>query len=70
MSPRAQIPAIAALITWLTFLAIAGSSRMSGPVIWVITETHGVHLDDLFVLAAWALCMAWCWAQWRRAPRK
>ncbi|WP_157537774.1 hypothetical protein [Nocardioides sp. Root190] len=50
-------------------MAVAGSSRISGPVIWVVTETHGLHLDDLVVLAAWAICMAWCWQLWRRPTR-
>lgn len=66
MSDRVQVSVLAALITWITVQALAGSSALSGPVIMRLTIDHGVHLDDVAVLAAWLVCMAWCWRRWRR----
>lgn len=66
MAPRVQVTVVAVLISAMAFLAVAGSSRFSGPVVGVITTSHGVHVSDLLVLAAWSVCMAWCWRQWRR----
>ncbi|TQK71234.1 MULTISPECIES: hypothetical protein [unclassified Nocardioides] len=66
MSHRIQLAVLALLISGISVQALAGSSRLSGPIIVTLTASHGVHLDDLLVVAAWALCMAWCVRQWRR----
>lgn len=66
MPARVEITLMAVLISAMALLAIAGSSRISGPVVQVITTGHGVHVSDLFVCAAWSVCMAWCWRLWRR----
>lgn len=68
MAPRTQYAALAAAVTLLALVGLAGSSRLSGPVIWRLNESHGLHLDDLGVLALWAGCLVWCWRQWRRTP--
>lgn len=59
-------------LTATSVLAVAGSSRLSGPVLWTITEPrpghpdgHGVHLDDLFVVALWLAGLVTCWRLWR-----
>ena len=36
-------------VTLLALVGLAGSSRLSGPVIWRLNESHGLHLDDLGV---------------------
>ncbi len=55
--------------TVMMIFALAGSSRISGPVILtLVPERHGVHLDDLIVVACWAASMGWCWLLWREKP--
>jgi hypothetical protein len=68
MSHRIQLALLAFLISGISVQALAGSSRLSGPVILTLSQTHGVHLDDLLVVVAWLLCMVWCVRQWRRSP--
>lgn len=36
----------------LTLLALAGSSRLDGPVLLRLSEGHGVHVTDLLAVAA------------------
>jgi len=67
MGERMQLLAVVAVINWLTVQALAGSSKLSGPVIVELSDSHGVHLDDLLTVVAWAICMAWCARAWRRA---
>jgi hypothetical protein len=55
---------LALAATIMAVFSIAGSSRISGPVILGLTSSHGVHLDDLIVLTCWVACMAWCWRLW------
>jgi hypothetical protein len=43
---------------------VAGHSRISGPVILRITTHHGVHLDDLVVIACWAIVIAAWGRRW------
>lgn len=52
---------VAAVITGLAVIAVAGSSRLSGPVILTFSATHGLHRDDLVVVVLWAISIAWCW---------
>jgi hypothetical protein len=44
---------------------VAGRSRISGPVILRFTTNHGVHLDDLIVVACWLCVIAGCARGWR-----
>lgn len=44
------------VLTALLVLAVAGQSRISGPVVFEIVEyQHGVHLSDLVALGLWVL---------------
>ena len=38
---------VAAVITGLAVIAVAGSSRLSGPVILTFSATHGLHRDEV-----------------------
>ncbi|WP_436699584.1 hypothetical protein [Nocardioides sp. BYT-33-1] len=67
MSYRMQLVALAVLVSGICIPALAGSSRLSGPIIVSLSADHGVHLDDLLVVAAWAACVGWCLRQWRRS---
>ncbi|WGL52048.1 hypothetical protein P5P86_19115 [Nocardioides sp. BP30] len=57
----------AAAVTVMLLFGVAGHSRISGPVILRFgNTTHGVHLDDLFVLACWLIVIGVCVRLWRR----
>lgn len=47
----APLSLAAAVVTLLAVLVIPGSTPWSGPVLLVLTPTHGVHLLDLGVVA-------------------
>lgn len=51
----------------LTLMAVAGSSRLDGPVLLRITEGHGVHLSDPLAVAAAGL-VVWCLHSGRTGP--
>ena len=54
----------------LTVLALAGSSRLDGPVIWVLSDRHGLHRGDLAVLAVGAVGLLTLLGLHRRARRR
>lgn len=57
----------AAAASVMLVFGVAGHSRLSGPVILRFGQTtHGVHLDDLVVLACWLVAIAMCLRLWRR----
>jgi len=60
--PRALL---AGAVTLLWFFAIAGSSRFSGPVLFDLGGSHGVHRDDLLLTVVWLACL---WYFVRRHP--
>lgn len=42
------------VLTALLLLAVAGQSRISGPIVFTLVEDqHGVHLSDLVALGLW-----------------
>ena len=55
------IPALVLLV-----FGVAGHSALSGPELFGLSRTHGVHRDDLIVVAAWALGL---WCAWRLSRR-
>lgn len=46
---------------------LAGRSRLSGPILFDITPTHGVHREDLVVMGCWAVLIGFCVWDWVRA---
>ena len=65
MSRRAVALLLAGVLTILLVFGVAGHSVLSGPVLFGVTSTHGVHRDDLIVVVAWLVGM-WCaWRLWR-----
>ncbi len=58
---------LAGVLTALAVAGVAGHSRFSGPVLFGIGQTtHGVHRDDLAVLALYLLGLLLCWRLARR----
>lgn len=57
-------------IAALTVLALAGSSRLDGPVLWVLSDRHGLHRGDLAVLAVGAVGLLTLRGLHRRARRR
>ncbi len=49
---------VGAILSGFTFLLLTGDYINDGPVVVAVTESHGVHAGDLFVLAGWAVAMA------------
>lgn len=43
------------VLTGFFVLIVSGRVVTEGPVVAVLTRTHGIHLGDLFALGAWAL---------------
>ncbi len=54
------------VLTLLALGALAGSSKLSGPVVLRLSGNHGVHRDDLAVVALWLVGVAACVGNWRR----
>lgn len=48
---------VGAVLTGFAFLLLAAKYPEDGPVLVTITEDHGVHLGDLFVVGGWAVAM-------------
>ncbi len=58
--------AVIVSVSALLVLGLAGSSRLSGPVLWTIGDTsHGVHATDLVAVALWGMAVV---AVWRARP--
>ena len=53
------------VITLLAGFAVAGHSRLSGPIVLYLTKAHGVHRDDLIVVALWVVGVVACIRAWR-----
>jgi hypothetical protein len=52
-----------------TFLLLTGNYINDGPVVVAVTESHGVHAGDVFVIAGWAVAMAALFLLARHAGR-
>ena len=59
---------VMAATTFLTLLAIAGHSPLTGHRILSVTTNHGLNSGDLLPLAAWVGVAACCVVLWRE-PR-
>ena len=59
---------VLAATTFLTLLAIAGHSPLTGHRLLSVTTNHGLNSGDLLPLAAWAGVAACCVLLWRE-PR-
>ncbi len=62
---RGIVIVVALLLSVIAAFGVAGHSRLSGPVLFSFTGSHGVHRDDLIVLAAWLAGIACCLRLWR-----
>ncbi|UDY23103.1 hypothetical protein [Nocardioides sp. Kera G14] len=55
-----RILAAATLMVCATVMAVygvAGTSRLSGPVLFGLSATHGVHVDDLLIAGCWSVTL-------------
>ena len=55
-----RIPALvlAGVLTAFAVLLLAGHHAYEGPVLLRLSEDHGVHLGDVFVVLGWAAALA------------
>jgi hypothetical protein len=70
MSARRRAVLLAVAASVMAAFGVAGHSRLSGPVLWRFGHTtHGVHLDDLVVVACWVVSLVEAWWLWtERGP--
>lgn len=50
--------AVGGIVSGFAFLLLTGDYSNDGPVLIEVTESHGLHAGDLFVLSGWAVAMA------------
>lgn len=67
-SRRLLSACLAVVISVLAVFGVAGHSRLSGPTLWAINDSNGVHRDDLVVAACWLVGMVIC-GLLARSPR-
>jgi hypothetical protein len=48
---------VGGILSAFTFLLLTGRYINDGPVVVALTESHGLHAGDLFVIAGWAVGM-------------
>ena len=48
---------VAAVLSGFAVLLLTGQYHEEGPVLVRLTETHGVHVGDLFVVLGWAVAL-------------
>lgn len=48
---------VGGILTAFTFLLLTGRYINDGPVVIELSESHGLHAGDLFVIAGWAVGM-------------
>lgn len=66
MPPRLSAVLVALAATVMAIFGIAGSSRISGPVLLTLTHSHGIHRDDLIIVICWLACLSGAVSLWPR----
>lgn len=64
MSHRVRRVTAAVVLSVFAYLLISGTYFFEGPILLLLTTTHGVHLGDLGILLAWAVAMVALAAPW------
>jgi hypothetical protein len=49
---------VGGILSAFTFLLLTGRYINDGPVVIALSESHGLHAGDLFVIAGWVAGMA------------
>ncbi|MAS53183.1 hypothetical protein [Nocardioides sp.] len=63
---RLAAAVVAVCLTYLVASLLFDKRQGEGPVILVLTATHGVHSGDVPVVLAWLVGVAGCaWIAWR-----
>jgi hypothetical protein len=57
MLRRLSALVVGAILSGFAFLLLTGRYINDGPVVVAVTESHGLHAGDLFVIAGWAVGM-------------
>jgi hypothetical protein len=58
MQRRLYALVVAAVLTLFAFLLLTGRYLNDGAILVRISDAHGLHAGDLFVIAGWAAAMA------------
>lgn len=59
---------LSAALVGLTPLAVAGHHPWSGPVLWTVRRSHGVHVSDLATMLLAVALLAAVWLVGRSRP--
>jgi hypothetical protein len=62
---RVVVLLLAAALTALVAIAVAGHDPEAGRVIWNVSDRHGLHSGDLLPLGIWAVGLIGCLVLWR-----
>ena len=49
---------VGGIVSGFTVLLLTGNYINDGPVLVALSESHGLHAGDLFVIAGWAVALA------------
>ena len=66
MVKRGFIVVAMAVLTGLALFLVGGHHPWEGREFLEITETHGLHVGDFPIMAAWAIGIGGGWWLWRR----
>ena len=48
---------VGGVLSGFAFLLLSGRYIKDGPVVLALSQNHGLHLGDLFVIAGWVVSM-------------
>ncbi|MET0999754.1 MAG: hypothetical protein ABWX73_13635 [Marmoricola sp.] len=67
MTQRGRFVLVVLALTGFAAAMVAGHHPWDGPELFGITETHGVNLGDLPVVAVWVAGIVYSAGRWRRS---
>jgi hypothetical protein len=69
VSDRAYLALLMLVLSGLAFGLIAGHGPWAGRELFAVSETHGLNIGDVPILAAWLVGAGCCWRLWSRKDR-
>lgn len=69
MSRGPLLICVMAAVSLLAVLSIAGHNSWGGPALVELTQSNGLNVGDLLVVAIWAGAAVCCWLLWRLPGR-
>ena len=57
MGRRFYAVVVGGILSGFTFMLLTGAYINDGPVVVSVSQSHGLHAGDLFVIAGWLVAM-------------